>query len=43
MENCPEYLEALYGIWFAGLIAVPINAKLHTPSSTPAYTIFLTS
>jgi long-chain acyl-CoA synthetase len=29
MENCPEYLEVLYGIWFAGLIAVPINAKLH--------------
>lgn len=29
MENCPEYMEALYGIWFAGLIAVPINAKLH--------------
>ncbi len=29
MKNCPEYLEALYGIWFAGLAAVPINAKLH--------------
>ena len=29
MDNCPEYLEALYGIWFAGLVAVPINAKLH--------------
>jgi long-chain acyl-CoA synthetase len=29
MENSPEYLEVLYGIWFAGLIAVPINAKLH--------------
>jgi long-chain acyl-CoA synthetase len=29
MKNCPEFLEALYGIWFAGLAAVPINAKLH--------------
>ncbi|MEM1019681.1 MAG: class I adenylate-forming enzyme family protein, partial [Pseudomonadota bacterium] len=27
--NCPEYLELLYGIWHAGLIAVPVNAKLH--------------
>jgi long-chain acyl-CoA synthetase len=29
MENCPEYLPALYGIWRAGLAAVPINSKLH--------------
>ena len=29
MKNRPEYLEALYGIWFAGLAAVPVNAKLH--------------
>lgn len=29
MSNSPEYLEILYGIWFAGLVAVPINAKLH--------------
>ena len=29
MENRPEYLEALYGIWRAGLTAVPINARLH--------------
>jgi long-chain acyl-CoA synthetase len=29
MKNRPEYLEALYGIWFAGLVAVPVNAKLH--------------
>lgn len=29
MHNAPEYLEALYGIWYAGLVAVPINAKLH--------------
>ncbi len=30
MKNCPEYLEVLYGCWHAGLIAVPINAKLHS-------------
>lgn len=30
MKNCPEYLETLYACWHAGLIAVPINAKLHT-------------
>ncbi|MGI9383687.1 MAG: AMP-binding protein, partial [Methyloligellaceae bacterium] len=29
MENCPEYLEVLYGVWRAGLTAVPINARLH--------------
>ena len=29
MANCTEYLEALYGIWWAGAVAVPINAKLH--------------
>jgi len=29
MANTPEYLEALYGIWWAGLVAVPVNAKLH--------------
>lgn len=29
MKNCPEFLEALYGCWHAGLVAVPINAKLH--------------
>lgn len=29
MRNTPEYLEALYGIWWAGLAAVPVNAKLH--------------
>jgi long-chain acyl-CoA synthetase len=27
--NCPEYLIALFGIWQAGAVAVPINAKLH--------------
>ena len=29
MKNCPEFLETLYGCWYAGLVAVPINAKLH--------------
>lgn len=29
MGNSTSYLEALYGIWFAGAAAVPINAKLH--------------
>src|SRR5689334_5407660 len=29
MTNTPAYLEVMYGIWAAGLAAVPINAKLH--------------
>ena len=29
MKNCPEYVELLYGIWHAGLCAVPVNARLH--------------
>jgi acyl-CoA synthetase (AMP-forming)/AMP-acid ligase II len=29
MENCPEFLPLLYGIWRAGLSAVPMNSKLH--------------
>jgi long-chain acyl-CoA synthetase len=29
MTNRTEYLEALYGAWFAGAAVVPINAKLH--------------
>lgn len=29
-DNCPEYLETLYACWWAGLVAVPINAKLHS-------------
>src|SRR4051812_18206441 len=29
MNNRPEYLEALYGLWHAGLVAVPVNARLH--------------
>lgn len=27
--NCPEYVELLFAIWHAGLIAAPINSKLH--------------
>lgn len=29
MANAPEYLELVYGVWWAGLAAVPINSKLH--------------
>ena len=29
MENCLDFLPALLGIWRAGLVAVPINNKLH--------------
>ena len=29
MKNCPEYWEALFACWHAGLVAVPMNAKLH--------------
>lgn len=29
LKNCPEYWELLFAIWHAGLVAVPINAKLH--------------
>ena len=29
MENCPEFLPVLYGIWRAGMVAIPMNAKLH--------------
>src|SRR5687768_10363092 len=28
-KNCVEYLEIIFGIWHAGLAAVPANAKLH--------------
>jgi long-chain acyl-CoA synthetase len=28
-KNSVEYLEVLYGVWHAGLAAVPANAKLH--------------
>lgn len=29
MKNRPDYLSALFAIWSAGAIAVPVNAKLH--------------
>ncbi|NOZ66363.1 MAG: long-chain fatty acid--CoA ligase [Alphaproteobacteria bacterium] len=29
LRNCPEYMELLYACWHAGLIVVPVNAKLH--------------
>ena len=29
MENCAELFPALFGVWRAGLAAVPINNKLH--------------
>src|ERR1700733_824994 len=28
-KNHPAYLAALFAIWWAGLVAVPVNAKLH--------------
>jgi acyl-CoA synthetase (AMP-forming)/AMP-acid ligase II len=34
MENGPELLPALYGIWRAGLAAVPLNSKLHPREMT---------
>ena len=30
MKNGPDYLIAMYAIWYAGAAAVPINAKLHS-------------
>ena len=29
MKNCPEYYELKFACWHAGLVAVPMNAKLH--------------
>jgi long-chain acyl-CoA synthetase len=29
MHNHPRYLELLWGAWWAGLVVVPVNAKLH--------------
>lgn len=29
MTNRPDYLEALYAIWWAGGVAVPLNSMLH--------------
>lgn len=30
MSNRPEFYETLFAIWHAGLICVPLNAKLHS-------------
>jgi acyl-CoA synthetase (AMP-forming)/AMP-acid ligase II len=30
MANDPSYLEILFAIWHAGMVAVPINARLHS-------------
>ena len=27
LNNCPEYIELLYAIWHAGLVAVPVNRQ----------------
>ncbi len=29
MHNHPRYLEFMFGCWWAGLVVVPVNAKLH--------------
>jgi len=29
MTNHPAYLEVLFAVWWAGLVAVPVNARLH--------------
>ncbi|HUK04101.1 MAG TPA: AMP-binding protein, partial [Burkholderiales bacterium] len=29
MKNCPQYWELMFACWHAGLVAVPMNAKLH--------------
>ena len=29
LGNCPQYVEIWYAAWYAGLIVVPMNAKLH--------------
>src|SRR3981081_3922049 len=28
-SNCTQYLECLYGIWWIGAVAIPINANVH--------------
>ena len=28
-RNAPEYVEAMFACWWAGAVAVPVNAKLH--------------
>ena len=28
-KNCPEYVEIMFATWAAGMVIVPVNAKLH--------------
>ena len=37
MHNHPRYLELLFGAWWAGLVVVPVNAKLHLKESPLIY------
>jgi len=30
MRNCTDYATVLFASWHAGLVAVPMNAKLHS-------------
>jgi len=34
MKNSPSYVEALFACWHAGLVCVPVNAKLHAKEVT---------
>ncbi|HFC04500.1 MAG TPA: long-chain fatty acid--CoA ligase, partial [Rhizobiales bacterium] len=29
MKNTPQYIEVMFAVWHAGLVVVPVNAKLH--------------
>lgn len=35
-KNHPDYVTAFYAIWYAGAVAVPLNAKLHAQEITYA-------
>jgi len=37
MKNCAEYHEVLFACWHAGLVAVPMNAKLHSKESRTSW------
>ena len=34
MKNRLDYLRFLFGIWHAGGVVVPVNAKLHSKEAT---------
>ena len=34
MDNAPEYLPLLWGVWWAGAAIVPLNARLHVREAT---------